>query len=297
MKLKLSEAQEKVFWSTVAEDLIITLELGSDPQKWNKEDLLLLQVSVAQKIIPLCKKQLKVALRCNLEDKDLQRGTLDLRSTMYRIFVNQLYKKTKDYTKHRFSYFLIGQSASEYIKQKGLFLGEAEDAQPPETLDEAENPAIGKHLEETLKSFVQSLEFHAFVVQNRLKNISDQEAVQAFQTEFTLLHQKVVDYLLHKGDIQTGMQAYMGIYKLASQTFFQKEDGGEDTILNLFGGHGAFYLRGNSIAMGLRKYLFMNGIFETEIEQFMNLKDKTAMDYESLYRELLAHYRAHHDLE
>ena len=293
LKYSLIEEQEQQFWRLIAADLSAKLELPKDHTKWQFSHRKKIDAAMRTTLHELCKENSMIANLCNCENhKDLISGQQSFLSTINTYFRNELKTKTHHYNKHRFAFFLTLKSANEYIEDNDILaISEATPPASPQPLGIVAPAELkDKVLEEYLRPLINRFEFYAYRVQRELDRRSGQESIQQFRKDFTEMHQKILKHFNEKKDIQTGIDMYLEIYQLASTTFFQKDDNGEESMLNEFGGFG-FYLRDESVSGKLKKYLAYSNLFAEQVEAFRQLTHKTEQDYQAFLQELLRQYR------
>lgn len=290
LKYSLTAKQEEKFWRTIAVDLAEKLSLPEDRTKWQLSHRKAINKAMRISLYELCKKDDVAAGLCNLFDsyEELRSGQRSFLSTIHSYFGKNLKKRTHNYNKHRFAFFLTGKSANEYIEDKDILTQNTQADKSLATLSTMLSLKEYKYisLEENVKSLVNSLEYNATRIQKELLKNPEQEEYSQFLIDFTALHGSLIKHLVEKKDIQTGMKIYADIYFLAWKNFLQAKEDIGNSIFDRLGGRG-FYLRNNSLVGKISSYLSLDESFAETMKRFVEKADKADPDYYHFYLQLL----------
>ncbi|MCB0629784.1 MAG: hypothetical protein R2824_02160 [Saprospiraceae bacterium] len=285
--LSFTAAQEEAFWTAITKDLVARLPLPENSGNWTSAHRTMINEAMSEELIPLFTQDRKIMGLCNFDDEVLKNGKIDLNSTIYSIFVEGKYRNRRPATKHRFSFFLTRKPAEEYLALRNIpnhRIG-AKHWQR-EALPITADPDVTHPLESSLRLWLNSLEYHAIVIEYELDRYKEQQDVREFLQRFRLLHEKLIRYFTEEHDIPTGMRIYTDIYKLSQKYFFQKEDGSKSDIFSIWGTFG-FFLREESASDRIRKYLRLDDRLQKWIEEMLYREPPDDEKYMHLFSRLV----------
>ncbi len=286
--MNLTPEQEKIFWDLIARNIgkKLAWEYPFKCTETMTEDL---QDDLEEVLYKLCDENPAIYKKCKLAKNGSTFKGYPMRNTIYSLFPFNKKGGTRLYIKNRFTYYLYNKNAEKVIESidfsKEINQKLSTHGNPRSETVKTQEP-VTNFLLESVQSFVNTRKYSFEEILDALERYKEQENIQNFKLKFKALHEKMIDHLMIKKDIQTGMKIYMDIYALADRSYFKKEDGEETSIFSHFGGFG-FHLRDTSISERIKKYLALDGDIIKKIEVLQQVGNKNEQAYYSLFRLLL----------
>ncbi|MEM8910055.1 MAG: hypothetical protein AAGD05_19550 [Bacteroidota bacterium] len=242
MRHQLSPEEEKLFWSFITNDLAQRLALPLNSSTWRIGQKKAIIAAMQKHLLPLCEKDPLIMGLCNFDEETTKKRKLHLESTIHNLFVNKNFRQTTSATKHRFTFFLEGISADEYIERKGLL--QTQTATPLISIAPAQ--AL-----QALQMYINHLEDMADRIQKVLSKEVDQKTAQKWLNRFLPLHKKLIQ-LLKNGDFVVASRVKKDIYHIFEEPLYPTKT--QQPSVTRLQGLFVFYLRSEQVINTFQAY-------------------------------------------
>ena len=290
MKYKLSETEEKVFWETVGRDLSDFFQINPDPYKWTAKDRKNIATAVNDKLVELNElhPEWNIPWLCNFNNDKHKKEDVDVFDNLYLLFVRPSLRTTREYTKHRFSFFLIERPADDYIERRQVkrLAAQAHELNKSEKTTSIEKEYnISSPAPAIYQQYIDDFKSNAESIRENLNEHYGNIEVKEFLDEFEKLHKKNIDALL-KGNLNRSKKYILAIYELSEKAHFTAGENARQSIKSHLPSLDNPKYANSAERLGVLISLYLTG--KTRLDKFFlnfyKRKNKTPIDWEEFYQ-------------